>query len=117
MGPRTLSSSTEPQILCPAIRRFCVQQSADSVSNNPPSKNEASKAYAHYCGRKRLPQIHRTNMKLHSQNTYGHELDLLQAFRDTIAGLSLEAPRALMPPVIMQQLPMHYSIQGLLPPP
>ncbi|CAH0027197.1 unnamed protein product [Clonostachys rhizophaga] len=91
-------------------------KAADSVVSNPPSKNEASKACAHYCGRNRLPQIHRTNMKLHIQNAYGHELDLLQIFRDRMAGLSLEAPRALMPPVSMQQIPM-YSIQRPLPPP
>uniref|UniRef100_A0A8H7NPP1 Uncharacterized protein n=1 Tax=Bionectria ochroleuca TaxID=29856 RepID=A0A8H7NPP1_BIOOC len=98
MGARTLSSSPEP---------------ADLVSN-PPSKNEAC---AYYCGRKRLPQIQRTNMKLHFQNAYGHELDLLQTFRDRIARLSLEASRVLIPPVTMQQHPIHYSIQLLLPPP
>lgn len=56
-------------------------------------------------------------MKLHFQNAYSHELDLLQAFRDRIAGLSLEAPRALMPPGTTQQTRIHYSVQGPLPPP
>ncbi|CAG9952966.1 unnamed protein product [Clonostachys rosea f. rosea IK726] len=88
-------------------------KAADSVVSHPPSKNETSKACARYCGRKRLPQIHGTNMKLHFQNAYGHELDLLQCFRDRMAGLSLEAPRALT----MQQHPMHYSLQGPFPPP
>ncbi|CAI6100723.1 unnamed protein product [Clonostachys chloroleuca] len=92
-------------------------KAADSLVSNPSSKNEASKACAHYCGRKRLPQIHRTNMKLHFQNAYSHELDLLKAFRDRIAGLSLEAPRALMPPGTTQQTRIHYSVQGPLPPP
>ncbi|CAG9990878.1 unnamed protein product [Clonostachys byssicola] len=92
-------------------------RAADSVTSNPPSKNEASKSCALYCGRKRLPQIHRTSLKAHFMNAYSHELYLLQAFRDRMAGMSFEAPRALMPPVSMQQNPVQLFSQGPLPSP
>lgn len=94
-----------------------IYRAADLVASNPPSKNEASRACTYYCGRNRIPQIHRTNMKPHFMNAYRHELYLLQTFRDRMAGLSLETPPTPMPPGAIQQVPMQFSIQGPPPPP
>ncbi|CAG9987766.1 unnamed protein product [Clonostachys byssicola] len=92
-------------------------RAADSVVSNPPSKNEASKSCALYCGRKRLPQIHRTNLRGHFLKAYRYELYLVQAFRDRMVGLSFEVPSALIPPVTMEQVPVPFPIRGPPPPP
>ncbi|VUC25524.1 unnamed protein product [Clonostachys rosea] len=91
-------------------------RAADSVTGNPPSKREMSKACTFWCGHDRIPQVHTTNMKPHIMNAFRHELYLLQSFRDRMAGVSLAMPPTPMPPATMQQAPMQLLIQGSHPP-